>query len=85
MAGVAGVYLVFTKGRSEEASQYLSSLFQRKQKSEDLQKFVVLSWKFTGSNLLCSNLYNLPEIIMHNELFNPIDIIYVLPCSVATV
>ena len=62
MTGVVDVYLMLTKGRSEEASQRLSSLFQRKQKSEDLQKFIVLSWKHTGSNLLCSILHSHPKL-----------------------
>lgn len=38
------------------------------------QRFVVLSWKRTGSNLLCGMLHHHPEITMHNELFNTIDI-----------
>lgn len=41
--------------------------------------FVVLAWKRTGSNLLCGILYHHPEIIMHNELFNTIDIFTYYP------
>jgi glycosyltransferase involved in cell wall biosynthesis/LPS sulfotransferase NodH len=43
-------------------------------RSTGATRFVVLSWKRTGSNLLCGILHNHPNILMHNELFNPIDI-----------
>ena len=42
---------------------------------DTLQRFVVLSWKRTGSNLLCCILHNHPKLIMHNELVNPIEIL----------
>lgn len=48
-------------------------------KKNDKTRFVVLSWKRTGSNLLCGILYNHPEITMHNELFNNVDIFTYYP------
>lgn len=41
----------------------------------DHTRFVVLSWKRTGSDILCELLYHHPAITMHNELFNITDII----------
>eukprot|EP00554_Chaetoceros_debilis_P016839 CAMPEP_0194127360 /NCGR_PEP_ID=MMETSP0150-20130528/60480_1 /TAXON_ID=122233 /ORGANISM="Chaetoceros debilis, Strain MM31A-1" /LENGTH=954 /DNA_ID=CAMNT_0038821281 /DNA_START=524 /DNA_END=3385 /DNA_ORIENTATION=+ len=74
MTGVADVYLMLSKPRSKESRRRFAALFQREKKPQDLQKFVVLSWKHSGSSLLCDILHNHPEIIMHKELFNPIDI-----------
>jgi hypothetical protein len=74
MTGVADVYLMLRQPQSKEARLRFWSLFQRKKKPEDLEKFVLLSWKRSGSNLLSGILHLHPEIIMHNELFNPIDI-----------
>ena len=54
---------------------------KRKRKKHDHQKFVVLSWKRTGSNLLSGILHKHPEILMHNELFNPIGILTYHPNS----
>ncbi len=79
MTGVADVYLMLSKPQSKEARQKFASLFKRKKKPQDLQKFAVLSWKRSGSNLLCGILHSHPEIIMHNELFNPIDIFTYYP------
>ena len=72
MTGVADVYLFLRRPHSEDARKRLLAVFQRKRYAA--KRFVVLSWKRTGSNLFCGILYNHPEIIMHNELFNPIDI-----------
>ena len=66
--------LMHSQQQSKEARLRFWSFFQRKRKSEDLEKFVLLSWKRSGSNLLSRILHLHPEIIMHNELFNPIDI-----------
>ena len=59
----------------------LLGAFQQKRFPKDINRFVVLAWKRTGSNLLCGILYNHPEILMHNELFNPIDIFTYYPNS----
>ncbi|KAL7488326.1 hypothetical protein ACHAW6_013904 [Cyclotella cf. meneghiniana] len=72
MTGVAEIYLFLRRPHSRDARKRLFSTFFRK--DYDLQRFVVLSWKRTGSNLFCGILHNHPEIIMHNELFNQIDI-----------
>ena len=72
MTGVADLYLYLKRPYSKDRRQrFLAHLY-----SSDSQhtRFVVLSWKRTGSNLLCGILHMHPEITMHNELFNPIDI-----------
>jgi hypothetical protein len=81
MTGVADVYLMLRRPRSIEAKKRMSAMLQKRKKKEEQQKFVVLSWKRTGSNLLCGILHNHPEITMHNELFNPIDIFTYHPDS----
>lgn len=97
MTGVADLYLFLKRPHSKDAQKRLFAIFSRRR--FDLDRFVVLSWKRTGSNLLCGTfgllvfnlslafmqilifttyfpgiLHNHPEIIMHNELFNQIDI-----------
>jgi LPS sulfotransferase NodH len=44
-------------------------------------RFVVLTWRRTGSNLLCGMLHRHPEVTMHNELFNAVDICTYHPCA----
>ena len=73
MTGIAELYLVVTRPHSKEAWTRFWAIFQRQQ-AFDQTRFVVLAWKRTGSNLLCGILFHHPEITMHNELFNPIDI-----------
>ena len=79
MTGVADVYLMLRRPKAKESRQRFAAIFQKKKAG--LQKFVVLSWKRCGSNLLCGIIHNHPEIIMHNELFNPIDIFTYHPTS----
>jgi glycosyltransferase involved in cell wall biosynthesis len=75
MTGVADIYLIMLcQPQSKEARLRFWSLFDRKKKPEDLEKFVLLSWQRSGSNLLSGIFHLHPEIIMHNELFNQIDI-----------
>lgn len=71
MTGIADFYL-YVKRPSKDRRRRLLSHFYGARNSHT--RFVVLSWKRTGSNLLCGILHNHPEIMMHNELFNPIDI-----------
>lgn len=33
-------------------------------------RFIILAWQRTGSNLLCGMLHNHPQVMMHNEIFN---------------
>ena len=84
MTGVADIYLMLSQPQSKEARMRFWSFFQRKKKPEDLEKFVLLSWKCSGSNLLSGILHLHPEIIMHNELFNPIDIFTYHPRALFT-
>jgi glycosyltransferase involved in cell wall biosynthesis/LPS sulfotransferase NodH len=80
MTGVADLYLYLKHGRRKPLLARLwnssSSIYGKK---ESTTCFVVLAWKRTGSNLLCGILYHHPEIIMHNELFNTIDIFTYYP------
>eukprot|EP00551_Chaetoceros_affinis_P012567 CAMPEP_0203682834 /NCGR_PEP_ID=MMETSP0090-20130426/47203_1 /ASSEMBLY_ACC=CAM_ASM_001088 /TAXON_ID=426623 /ORGANISM="Chaetoceros affinis, Strain CCMP159" /LENGTH=845 /DNA_ID=CAMNT_0050551951 /DNA_START=88 /DNA_END=2622 /DNA_ORIENTATION=+ len=71
MTGVADLYLYLKKPYSKDRRKRLAAHFY---KPDSHTRFVVLSWKRTGSNLLCGMLHLHPEITMHNELFNPIDI-----------
>ncbi|KAL3924944.1 MAG: hypothetical protein SGILL_000734 [Bacillariaceae sp.] len=73
MTGIADFYLYVKRPYSKDRRKRFLSHFLPTPK-DTLSRFVVLSWKRTGSNLLCGILHNHPEIIMHNELFNPIDI-----------
>jgi hypothetical protein len=68
MTGIAELY---RRPHSKDARARLRAAFQRT--PYDGTRFVVLSWKRTGSNLLCDILHRHPDIVMHNELFNPID------------
>lgn len=81
MTGVADIYLMLSQPQSKEARLRFWSIFRRKSKPDDLEKFVLLSWKRSGSNLLSGILHLHPEIIMHNELFNPIDIFTYYPTA----
>jgi len=76
MTGVADFYLYMKRPYSKDRRRRFLAHFSALQttKQNEHQRFVVLSWKRTGSNLLCGILHHHPEIIMHNELFNPIDI-----------
>jgi hypothetical protein len=71
MTGVADLYLYLKKTSSKDRRQRFVAHFCT---SESYTRFVVLSWKRSGSNLLCGILHLHPDITMHNELFNPIDI-----------
>jgi len=71
MTGIADLYLYVKRPYSKDRRKRLLAHLLPK---DSQTRFVVLSWKRTGSNLLCGILHNHPEIIMHNELFNPIDI-----------
>lgn len=73
MTGVADLYLYLKKPYSKDRRKRFLAHFAR-HGQQDATRFVVLSWKRTGSNLLCGILHHHNEIIMHNELFNPIDI-----------
>ena len=71
MTGIADFYLYVKRPYSKDRrKRFLAHFFGRQGDT----RFVVLSFKRTGSNLLCGILHSHPEIIMHNELFNPIDI-----------
>lgn len=77
MTGIADLYVLVKKPHSKDARERVAKLMRRKigaHPQYDFNRFVVLSWKRTGSNLLCGILFNHPEIAMHNELFNPVDI-----------
>jgi hypothetical protein len=80
MTGVADLYLYLKRPYSRERRKRLEAHFQTKKEGE-ATRFVVLSWKRTGSNLLCGILFNHPEITMHNELLNPIDIFSYYPTA----
>ena len=56
MTGVAEIYLFLRHPHSRDAQKHLLSVFRRR--NYDMQHFVVLSWKRTGSNLLCGALEN---------------------------
>jgi hypothetical protein len=71
MTGIADLYLYLKRPNKDRRQRLLSHL---KSDKEEITRFVVLSWKRTGSNLLCGIIHLHPEICMHNELFNPIDI-----------
>ena len=76
MTGIADLYIMLKKSHSKQARDRFMAMVQRVTGAHryDLNRFVVLSWKRTGSNLFCGILFNHPEILMHNELFNPVDI-----------
>lgn len=74
MTGIADLYLLIKRPNSKEARARIIQLFKFHGSKYEFNRFVVLSWKRTGSNLLCGVLFNHPEIAMHNEIFNPIDI-----------
>lgn len=77
MTGIADVYLFLRKPYSKDLwARMWKGLFCKRYSHT---RFVVLSWKRAGSNLLCGMLYNHPEIVMHNELFNTIDIFTYYP------
>eukprot|EP00980_Cylindrotheca_fusiformis_P023412 scaffold10472_cov126-Cylindrotheca_fusiformis.AAC.7 len=70
MTGIADLYLYLNRPNKDRRKRLLAHFMTK----EETNRFVVLSWKRTGSNLLCGMLHFHPEICMHNELFNPIDI-----------
>ncbi|KAL3909756.1 MAG: hypothetical protein SGILL_007960 [Bacillariaceae sp.] len=77
MTGIADLYLLMKKPHSRDARKRAVAMLRRAvgaRQDYEYNRFVVLSWKRTGSNLLCGVLFNHPELAMHNELFNPIDI-----------
>lgn len=76
MTGIADAILYLRRPYSKDRRKRFLAHFIR---PSPQTRFVVLSWKRTGSNLLCGILYNHPQIVMHNELFNPIDIFTYYP------
>ena len=76
MTGIADAILYLRRPYSKDRKKRFLAHFIR---PSSHTRFVVLSWKRTGSNLLCGILFNHPEIVMHNELFNPIDIFTYYP------
>jgi LPS sulfotransferase NodH len=76
MTGIADLYLMVKEPHSKQARDRFIALIRKITWTNRYEhnRFVVLSWKRTGSNLLCGILFNHPEIVMHNELFNPVDI-----------
>lgn len=79
MTGVADFYLYLkrptSKGRRKRLlAHFVQDNHHKKQNNEEPTRFVILSWKRTGSNLLCGMLHRHYQVTMHNELFNPIDI-----------
>lgn len=72
MTRIADLYLYLSQPNKNRRKRLLSHLW--KNDKGGVTRFVVLSWKRTGSNLFCGMLHFHPEICMHNELFNPIDI-----------
>lgn len=81
MTGVADLYLYVKQGRPKSLLFTIWKMIRsgRFHLKKEATRFVVLAWKRTGSNLLCGILYHHPEIIMHNELFNTIDIFTYYP------
>lgn len=79
MTGVADLYLYVKQGRPKSFLFSLLKIISNYHGKSEATCFVVLAWKRTGSNLLCGILYHHPEIIMHNELFNTIDIFTYYP------
>ena len=79
MTGVADLYLYVKQGRPKSFLFSLWKMICYYHGKSETTCFVVLAWKRTGSNLLCGILYHHPEIIMHNELFNTIDIFTYYP------
>jgi hypothetical protein len=80
MTGIADLYLYLKKPHVKDRRKRLLAHFTAASKHrEEPTPFVVLSWKRTGSNLLCGYFHMHPEILMHNELFNPIDIFTYFP------
>ena len=78
MTGVADLYLYLKRPYSKDRRKRLLAHFLA---PDPQTRFVVLSWKRTGSNLLCGILHHHPEIVMHNELFNPIDVFTYHPAA----
>lgn len=68
MTGIADAILYLKKPYSRDRRKRFVAHFL---KPSPQTRFAVLSWKRTGSNMLCGILFNHPEIVMHNELFNP--------------
>jgi hypothetical protein len=72
MTGIADLYLYLKRPYSKDRRKRLLAHFTGQ--TESTARFVVLSWKRTGFNWLCGILHHHPQICMHNELFNPIDV-----------
>ena len=68
MTGIADAILYLKKPYSRDRRKRFVAHFL---KPSPQTRFAVLSWKRTGSNMLCGILFNHPEVVMHNELFNP--------------
>jgi hypothetical protein len=58
------------KRYNHQLRKWIRAKLTRSKRGGDVQRFVVLCWRRTGSNWLCGMLYLHPEIFMHNELFN---------------
>lgn len=74
MTGIADFYLYIKRPYSKDLRKRFLAHFANNLHASQPTRFVILSWKRTGSNLLCGLLHRHPEVTMHNELFNPIDI-----------
>ena len=82
MTGIADFYLYLKRPTSKDRRKRLLAHFVGFHNSNGPTRFVVLSWKRTGSNLLCGMLHRHYQVTMHNELFNPIDIFTYHPNTV---
>lgn len=77
MTGVADMYMFLSNQITPDVwKQNLMSMFNVQSHNT---KFVVLSWKHTGFELLHDILNSHPEIVMHQELFNKNDILTTHP------
>jgi hypothetical protein len=82
MTGTADVIRYLRRTQSWDAWDRLRErLRERLRPAVPGTRFVVLTWRRTGSNLLCGLRHRHPEVIMHQELFNAVDIFTDHPCA----
>jgi hypothetical protein len=74
MTGIAELYLVVTRPHSKEAWTRFRAIVQRQQGFDQTRFIVPTSLDKNRFALTLRILFHHPEIAMHNELFNPIDI-----------
>ena len=81
MMGKAGLVVVvvdplgsFARLRLRIQIFLLKIRWRERRPDDPLERFVVLCWRHTGSNWLCSVLRGHPDILMHKELFNKSDV-----------